>query len=523
MLDIVSNNKRELKRTLNLRERKDLTYLLAPLKFSVVGIFLFIYLFNLTAIAPGNSYPSISATFAAEHEEDEEVDFDDLTQEQLEERLAELERQIAEERRLVEETQAQSRTLESEIQRIDSQIRQAEYTIQAINITLQQLAEDIFQTEASIEDTEDRIDNHKETMARSIRSIHQAESQNLLVILLQNDQISDFFNNINDLMMVQDNVKSSLEAVNELRENLINQKEQLQTERTETDNLRNLQENQRERLRATQQERELLLQITQGQEALYQAMLEDTRRSADEIRNQIIRLVTGEELTFETAYQLARAAEASTGVRASLIIAILEKESNLGRNVGQCRLTDLSSGSSAGINTGRIFSSGIHPTRDIPPLIAIAQNLGLDPLQVLISCPLSIGYGGAMGPSQFIPSTWAIFAGYERSGSGWVYNRNNDRIGRITGNLPSNPWNNRDAITATSLYISQLYNDSVCSAYARELGNRYPERELREECAAARYYSGGNWRNPANYFGYGVDVRERADRFQRDIDILEGR
>jgi len=35
--------------------------------------------------------------------------------------------------------------------------------------------------------------------------------------------------------------------------------------------------------------------------------------------------------------------------------------------------------------------------------------LGLDPYSTQVSCPMSFGWGGAMGPAQFIPSTWILY------------------------------------------------------------------------------------------------------------------
>lgn len=525
MRDIIKKTDNGL---LDLGKRRVCIRIIRPIKIAAIGLVAFVFLFNLTVLAPGSSSPSFSAIFAAESVR-ENVSANDEAgvlspaeeRRRLEEQLAELERKMAEQRRIIEEARAKGRTLQSEIDRLDAEIRQIGFQIEAVSLTLQKLAQEIVETEESIGDTEQKIEAHKDALAKSLRNIYEAENQSLLVALLQNSQISEIVNSINNILMVQDSVKSSLEAIVGLKTQLVEQKDDLQYERGEVISLRNLQQAQRGRLEETQSERAHLLEQTQNQESLYQELLEETRKTAEEVRAQIFRFVGGGELDFETAYQLARLAEGRTGIRAALILAILDKESNLGRNVGQCRLVDLVSGSSAGINTGRVFPSGIHPTRDIPPFIKITETIGLEPLQTLLSCPLDIGYGGAMGPAQFIPSTWAIFGGYQNINGQWTYNPQNDRIGAITGNRPSNPWNNQDAVVATSLYIMDLYNDSVCSNYANSLRGQYPERELREECAAARYYAGGNWRSPANYWGYGVDVRKRADQYQRDIDILE--
>jgi membrane-bound lytic murein transglycosylase B len=119
-----------------------------------------------------------------------------------------------------------------------------------------------------------------------------------------------------------------------------------------------------------------------------------------------------------------------------------------------------------------------------------------------------VGWGGAMGPSQFIPSTWAAYGGIVNTGSGWVYNQASDAIRRINdGTGPANPWNNQDAFLATALL---LRDNGANGTFA---GDRL---------AALRYYAGwGGASNPANAF-YGDQVMNRKAKFVGQIRVLEG-
>ncbi|MEX2436557.1 MAG: hypothetical protein WD471_00155, partial [Candidatus Paceibacterota bacterium] len=227
------------------------------------------------------------------------------------------------------------------------------------------------------------------------------------------------------------------------------------------------------------------------------------QKSAAQVRSQIFQLIGGGQLNFETAYELAKLAEGNTGIRAALTMAIMSRESGFGQNVGQCHYKD-----------------AMRPDRDVAPFLAITNNLGVDPNSTVakVSCALSYGWGGAMGPAQFIPSTWAIYGGYRNTNNGWRYNENLDYIGDIVGRKPSNPWSNADAFTATSLYIKELYESNTCQSYASNLDHKYPRQELLEECAASRYYAGRYWKE--HYSFYGIPVVQKANEFQRDIDIL---
>ena len=236
---------------------------------------------------------------------------------------------------------------------------------------------------------------------------------------------------------------------------------------------------------------------------MYQQLLETNQRTAAQIRNALFQLLGGGGgIQFSQAVDLANYASGVTGVEASLILAILEQETNIGSNLGSCLFSDSTSGRPV-----------MHPTRDEPVYLAIADILGFDPTTQVVSCPLyrggsRVGWGGAMGPSQFIPSTWAIYGGIVSTGSGYTYDQSTDAIRRINGGSgPANPFNNQDAFIATALL---LRDNGADGSYA---GDRQ---------AALRYYAGwGGATNPANAF-YGDQVMTRKSRLAQEIKIIGG-
>jgi hypothetical protein len=121
----------------------------------------------------------------------------------------------------------------------------------------------------------------------------------------------------------------------------------------------------------------------------------------------------------------------------------------------------------------------------------IVGELGLDPNRMPVSCKPWYGWGGAMGPAQFLPSTWMKYRG---------------QVAQITGNNPPSPWNNLDAFVAAALYLKNAGAD---------------QRIYNTEWKAAMiYFAGSNWSNPSLRF-YGDDVMAIAQRFQKDIEVLE--
>jgi membrane-bound lytic murein transglycosylase B len=209
-----------------------------------------------------------------------------------------------------------------------------------------------------------------------------------------------------------------------------------------------------------------------------------------------------EGISFGNALNYASAAASATGVRAALILAVLSQESDLGKNVGSCYVTDIATGDGIGKNSGKAFQKVMKAPRDTEPFKRIASTVGKAWGATPVSCPIgavyssSRGYGGAMGPSQFIPSTWELY-------------ENRLRSALKLGNTTPNPWDAGHAIMATALYLKDL--GAAGGAYSAERN------------AACRYYSGRSCdtRTPTNY-KYGNSVVAKAEAFQTNIDFLKG-
>lgn len=460
---------------------------------------------RVQAPAIGETIPNNDSTADAEITT-EELTFQETVnkRKELEQQLTELEEKIAEQQKIIADYQRKGKTLQNEIGRLNAEISRINLQIEAINLSLNKLNQDIYETQRQINKTQNKIEEHRKALTKTLQRLYEADRESLMIILLKNDKISDFFNDISNILLIQDNIRLSLRDIIKLRQELLEQKEELGLEKEDVENLKIIREKRKRELQSVQAQKENLLKITKNKESEYKNLLEETKKTAAEIRSQIFRLIGGGELTFEKAYEFARLAEGSTGVRAALILAILDRESLLGQNVGRCS-----------------YKEAMHPQRDVPIFLAILENLHIDHNSAIakVSCPNIHGtYGGAMGPAQFIPSTWALYGGYEKKNDKWYYNSTKDQIGKITGGIPSNPWNNADAFVATALYMKDLLDSKSCQEYGNNHDHILPKQTLIERCAAAKYYAGQRWWTYR--FWYGDTVVERANEFQRDIEIL---
>jgi len=419
----------------------------------------------------------------------------------LEAELQNVERQILTQQRLVEDKQLERRSLERDMSIIEGEIKQVQLGIHARGLAIEQLSDQIGEKEVVLSILEERLDKQQESLADLVRKSALIDDFSLIEVLLSKESFSEFFSDVATYQNIKESLNESLTILHGIKRDTVDQKSQLEGKQETEAEMKRIQELQKQEIEAKEKEKEKILTVTKGQEAAYQDLLESQQRTAAELRSALFSLLGGGGgIPFPEAVRLAKYASQVSGVDAAMILAILEQETNLGSNLGSCVYNDSRGGRPV-----------MHPDRDAPVFLAIADILGFDARTRSVSCPISsggtfVGWGGAMGPSQFIPSTWAIYGGIVNNGNGWVYSQSNDAIRRINGNgSPANPFNNQDAFIATSLLLRDNGADGSVAG---------------DRLAALRYYAGwGGASNPANAF-YGDQVMNRKARLANEIQIL---
>ncbi|MBI5220512.1 MAG: lytic murein transglycosylase [Candidatus Liptonbacteria bacterium] len=419
-----------------------------------------------SAAAPTTYYSVAKATSAAEERE------------QLEAQLKELEQQINTYESQISSYRKQGTSLKGEIGRLNDKIAKLNLQIKAVGLSLRQLDQRIGDTQSQIVTTEASIATNRVAMAGLIRNMYQTDRANLLEIFLKNPRLSDFFTDVSQANILQRDIRVTIARITDLSSQLKEHRTQLALARADATTIQEYQRSQKGETDQLRAQKDQLLKLTKGQESRYQDLLVKTKATAAQIRNRIFELLGGGELTFGQAYNYAKVASAATGVREALILAVLDRESALGKNVGRCSYRKAMSP-----DNQKIFLNLIQKLIDSKMYVGDLET-------VTVSCANADGaYGGAMGPAQFIPSTWVSYE---------------DRIAKVTGHTPPSPWNHADAFVATALYLQ----DSGAAG-----GSISDER-----IAAAKYYAGGNWRR--FLWTYGEAVVSRARSFQDDIEEI---
>lgn len=404
----------------------------------------------------------------------------------LEQELKQLEEQITQYEKDITKTQQEKNTLQNQINILKSKISKLDLQIKENNLMVQDLGWQIKDTEASIDHTTKKIEDAKEKLGKVLQLVYEEDEKSVVEILLSESKISNFFDNLVALNSLNIKIQLSLSDIKDLKTNLENQKTALDEEKEDLERLLKIQALQKQDLSSTKTSQEKLLTETKGKETTYQKLLQESQKRAAEIRSRIFELIgVPKAPTFGEAYEIAKFVSGITGVRPAFLLAIFTQESNIGKNVGQCYLTNLNTGEGVRSATNKKETRVMNPTRDIPLFLKIVGELGRDPYNTPVSCPLQTGWGGAMGPGQFIASTWMLYK---------------DKVKAITGK-PADPWDIRDAFLAAALYLKD----------SGALSNEWR--------AAMRYFSGSTWSKYEQY--YGNSVIALARQYEEDIKAIE--
>ena len=404
----------------------------------------------------------------------------------LESQLKDIEAQIAEFEKELKTTQTEKKTLTNKINTLKNTQATLKLQIKKTNIVINDLDGKITVTESEITKNKKKAERLKSDIGAIISLINQKDETLLLEILATENNLAEFYNKIHDYTLLSQAIGDMMTKLKAVQQQLTEKQNNLEEQQEEAKNLLSLKTLQQQQLVGTLSEQAELLETTKGKESEYQKTISDTKKIAAEIRSRIYELLGGgKQINFGEAVDLANWVSQQTGIRPAFLLAILTQESSLGKNIGTCNR--------AGDPPEKSWRVIMKPTRDQEPFQTITSELGKDIDTTPVSCPMKdskgnqVGWGGAMGPAQFIPSTWM---GYRK------------KVTAITGNSVASPWDNRDAFLASALLLK---------------ANGANGTDDGDWKAAMRYFSGGT--NLAYRF-YGDNVIKTTNKYIADIADL---
>ncbi len=414
----------------------------------------------------------------------------------LEAQLAQVQKEQAQAAADLATAQSKSSSLKNDIAVLNAKIKKKQLDIQAKNLMIQTLGGTIDDTQAAIDSLSDRIEVNKKYLTDLFQQIDQAEGTPVVTIVLTNTTLSGMFDDAVQMQALQRSILGFAQQLAADKASSTAAKADLEAQQNAAVDARYAVQQDQKTLQSNQSQQQELLSVSKNKEKSYATLLEAKKKEAEQISARLFALAGGSNpIPFGTAYKYALTAQKSTGIDPAFLLAIMTQESNLGSNQGTCYLTDPATGAGVSVRSGKTFPNVMKPTRDVEPFMNLTRSLGLDPMHMVVSCPQEVGWGGAMGPAQFIASTWMLFT---------------NRIASALGLAGyANPWNPEHAFMASAMYLTDL--GAAGGGYTAESN------------AACRYYSGKPCSASTLVAGYGNSVMNLASQIQTtEIDKLQG-
>lgn len=368
----------------------------------------------------------------------------------------------------ISQTEAEKKTLANAVYIFQNEIKNLNYQIQQSNVMIKDLNLQIGDTKESIDKTDKTISGTRENLAVLLQLRYEEDQKSIVEILLGEENMSDFFDNLVALEALNSNTQTFLKNIRDLKLDLEEQKVSMDAEKQDLENFVIIQDLQKQESTKKKQEQQNLLTLTELEYQAYLAEKQETEKIASKIGSLLFEMIEVPEggIKFEDAVEIVKNVSKQTGVRAAFSLAIMWQETRIGKLKGGCYLKNTANGDGIYIKTGNRAPRTMKPTRDVQPFLSIIKELNsalklkTGSFDTPVSCCMVrsgkyFGWGGAMGPAQFIPSTWMIYK---------------ERIENSTGDIPANPWNVRDAFLANGFFLKdkgagkQTYESEIYSA-----------------------------------------------------------
>lgn len=356
--------------------------------------------------------------------------------------LKEIQAQVQSIQSQKQETDTTLRNLQDELGYLEGQINTSESELQSTIREIDVISDELSDTRVHIQELEAAIRSQKSLIQQYINSLYTRDEPSVLKLLFSDMKFSELVGTIEKAETIQKNLADSIQLIETKEREIVAEKQHLFDKEEELLMLKKLQQDQKNLLIAKQEEKQGLLQITQGDQSRFEELLAQKFEDQQNVLNTIQLLGGGSNsvISVEEIYRLAEINSARLGgkVRPEFMVGLMKVESNLGQNVGRFFYKDALSGCAAkpGNNTRINFA------KEEQAFEQIVARLGLPLTQPVSGCPFPnyVGVGGAMGPAQFIPTTWLS---------------HEQKIISLKGGGQANPWSIEDAMMAMALKLTK--------------------------------------------------------------------
>src|SRR3989344_6105063 len=205
-------------------------------------------------------------------------------------KIEEWEKEIEQYRNLIDEKSKEAESLNTQISRLEATIKKISADIALTEKKIEVAGLNIQELGFGINLKENEISEKKLVLAEIIRTMDKEESQSMVEVFLAYENFSDFFNNLDRMENVQNNLNVKLRELVGLKQELQSQEEKERGFKSQLEVLENQMADKKTLSEISKGNKQVLLKETKKKESVYKNILADRLAKQRALEEEISRI-----------------------------------------------------------------------------------------------------------------------------------------------------------------------------------------------------------------------------------------
>jgi murein DD-endopeptidase MepM/ murein hydrolase activator NlpD len=188
---------------------------------------------------------------------------------------------------LIAQKRNEQGSLSNDLEILNAQAAKTQLDIDATELEIDKTNLEIKKTALDIQDKDDQINKEKEHVATILRLMYKQDQVSALEILLLNNSLADFINQVQYLENTNEEIAKSVSALKDNKDKLEENKRTLVAKENELNTLKTTLEEQHSVLTQQQEDKNFLLEETKQSEKKYQYLLAAARKEQERASAEI--------------------------------------------------------------------------------------------------------------------------------------------------------------------------------------------------------------------------------------------
>ena len=205
----------------------------------------------------------------------------------VQQKINDVNAKIKQEQAQIADAQKQSNTLKNQLSLLDLQINSTETQIEITGDKIDAANLEIADVSDQIDTTQNNIDKQKTILKDLISQINDLDSRSPLEIALENDNFTDFLNDLQFTTSIQEQSQDALNKIKVLKADLEDRETELKRQKDQLVTLNEQLNTQKNSLNTQRSGKQQLLNQTRGKEAVYQKLLAESAADQKALNDEV--------------------------------------------------------------------------------------------------------------------------------------------------------------------------------------------------------------------------------------------